>query len=64
MKKVWLRFETILQLVDFVEVMAMTNYKLDRISNVIVCELFDADIELAKRTYHAKLLRASVPEFA
>ena len=58
MKKVCLRFETILQLFDFVDVMAITKYQLDRISNVIVCELGEADIELAKRTYHAKLLRA------
>jgi hypothetical protein len=58
MKKVWLRFETILQLADFLEVMAMTKYTIDRISNIIVCELGEADIELAKRSYHAKLLRA------
>jgi hypothetical protein len=57
MKKVWLRFETILQLADFVEVMAITRYQLDRISNIIVCELGEADIELARRSYHAKLLR-------
>ena len=58
MKKVCLQFETVLQLLDFLEMMALTKFQLDRISNIIICELNEADVELAMRTYHAKQLRA------
>lgn len=57
MKRVSLKFETILRLFEFVDLTAITGYKVDRISNVIVAELTNADIELAERCYRAKVVR-------
>lgn len=60
MKKVSLRFETILRLFDFLDVVAITKYQIDRISNIIIAELNNADIELAERCYHAKVIRVQL----
>lgn len=57
MKKVSLRFETILRLKEFLEVVAVTKYQIDRISNTIIVELSIVDIELAERYYRAKVIR-------
>ena len=56
MKRVCLKFETILRLKEFLEVVVLTQYQLDRISNRIVADLSLADIELAERCYHAKVV--------
>jgi hypothetical protein len=56
MKKVCLKFETILRLREFLDVVALTKYQLDRISNRIIAEMNTADIELAQRCYHAKVI--------
>ena len=57
MKKVSLKFETILRLFEFLDVSAITRYQVDRISNIIIAELNNADIELAERSYRAKVIR-------
>ncbi|MBB1287278.1 hypothetical protein HRH25_23080 [Flavisolibacter sp. BT320] len=57
MKKVSLKFETILRLYEFLDVAAITSYSIDRISNIIRTELSLADIELAERSFHAKVIR-------
>jgi hypothetical protein len=57
MKKVSLRFETILRLKEFLDVVTITKYQIDRISNIIIAELNNADIELAERYYRAKVIR-------
>lgn len=60
MKKVCLRFETILRLFEFLDVVVVSKYQIDRISNVIIGELNDEDIELAKRSYHARVIRVQL----
>lgn len=57
MKKVCLRFETILRLFEFLDLTAISRYRLDRISNILVAEINDSDIELAERCFHAKVVR-------
>lgn len=57
MKKVCLKFETILRLFEFIDVAAITKYQIDRIRNVVTVELSTADIELAEKCFRAKVLR-------
>ena len=57
MKKVCLKFETILRLLDFIDVATITQYQIDRIRNLVTAELSNADIELAEQCYHAKVMR-------
>lgn len=56
MKKVCLKFETILRLREFIDVVTVTKYQIDRIRNLVTAELNSADIELAERYYHAKVI--------
>ena len=60
MKKVYLKFETILRLSEFLDVVAITRYQIDRISNIVIAELSNADIEFAERCYRAKVIRSQV----
>lgn len=60
MKKVWLKFETILRLVEFIDVAAITKYQIDRIRNIVTAELSNSDIELAEKCFRAKVLRMQV----
>lgn len=57
MKKVYLKFETILRLAEFLDVVAITKFQIDRIRNIVIAELSNADIELAERSYRAKVIR-------
>lgn len=57
MKKVCLKFETVLRLFEFIDVAAITKYQVDRIRNLVTAELSSADIEFAEKSFRAKVLR-------
>ena len=53
--KVTLRFLSIIELVDFSVLMHFPQLQIDPKNLTITCELSEADMELAKRSYHASV---------
>lgn len=56
MRTVTLQFQNILELLDFLEITKTTNCEVNRRDLIVICELSQADTELAVRSYRARLL--------
>lgn len=61
MKKVILAFPDLLKLVDYTLVVDVTQCEINRTGFTLICELSEADIELAKMGYEAYVLE-SIPK--
>jgi hypothetical protein len=56
MKKVILQFDSLTELVDFSLTAQLLKCTIDRQTSTLTTELTDAEIELARRGYKARLL--------
>ena len=56
MKNITLKFNSPTDLIEFVELTETVCGDLDQHELIITCTLSDADIELARKAYHAEIL--------
>ncbi|HUC80802.1 MAG TPA: hypothetical protein VMR70_07790 [Flavisolibacter sp.] len=56
MKKITLQFSDLLHLLEFMAITHQHDCPIDTEKRIIVCELSEADIELAQQAYHATII--------